>query len=120
MAGPSVRFCDSAAALARALAEVLPRPVVIVGMGHPRWVDWDPVPFKQLTVVGSHGRGLEPWKGGRTHTYHVVHDLMAEGRFPSDKLLTHVFPLDDYRTALDVLTHKGRHGAVHAALRVSS
>jgi threonine dehydrogenase-like Zn-dependent dehydrogenase len=45
---------------------------------------------------------------------------MAEGRFPADRLLTHIFPLEDYRTALDVLTHKSRHGAVHGAFRVSS
>jgi threonine dehydrogenase-like Zn-dependent dehydrogenase len=94
--------------------------VVIVGMGHPRWVDWDPVPHKQLTLVGSHGRGIETWQGARVHTYSIVHELMAEGRLPADKLLTHVFPLEDYRTALDVLTHKGRHGAVHAAFRISS
>lgn len=94
--------------------------VMIVGMGHPRWVDWDPVTHKQLTLMGSHGRGVESWKGGRVHTYQVVHQLMAEGRFPSDRLLTHVFPLEDYRAALDILTRKGRHGAVHAALRVSS
>ena len=94
--------------------------VMIVGMGHPRWVDWDPVTHKQLTVMGSHGRGTEQWKGARRHTYEVVHELIAAGVFPADKLLTHVFPLEDYATALDVLTHKGRHGAVHAALRVSS
>jgi threonine dehydrogenase-like Zn-dependent dehydrogenase len=94
--------------------------VVIVGMGHPRWVDWDPIPHKQLTVVGSHGRGIEDWRGAPRHTYEVVHELMAEGRFPADKFLTHVFPLEDYRGALDVMTHKARHGAVHAALRVSS
>ncbi len=94
--------------------------VVLVGMGHPRWVDWDPIPHKQLHVVGSHGRGLEEWKGARRHTYHVVHDLMARGVFPAERLLTHIFPLEDYATALDVLTHKGRHGAVHAAFRISS
>jgi len=94
--------------------------VVLVGMGHPRWVDWDPLPHKQLTVVGTHGRGLETWRGVRRHTYEIVHDLLAEGRFPADKLLTHVYALEDYRTALEVLTNKGRHGAVHAALRVST
>jgi threonine dehydrogenase-like Zn-dependent dehydrogenase len=94
--------------------------VVIVGMSHPRWVDWDPIPHKQLMVLGSHGRGIEVWRGARRHTYEVAQELLAEKRFPAEKLLTHVFPLEDYRGALDVLTHKSRHGAVHAALRVSS
>jgi threonine dehydrogenase-like Zn-dependent dehydrogenase len=93
--------------------------VMIVGMGHPRWVDWDAIPFKQLNVMGSQGRGIEEWRGQPRHTYEIVHELMAEGRFPSEKLLTHIFPLEDYREALDVLTHKGRHAAVHAAFRIS-
>ena len=93
--------------------------LVLAGMGHPRWVDWDPVPHKQLTIVGSHGRGIENWHGEPKHTYQVVHDLMAQGHFPADKLLTHVFPLEDYRRAMEVLTSKGRTHAVHAALRVS-
>jgi threonine dehydrogenase-like Zn-dependent dehydrogenase len=93
--------------------------VVLPGMGHPRFVDWDPLVHKQVTVMGSHGRGIETWRGRAVHSYTVVHDLMAEGRFPADKLLTHVFPLEDYRTALGVLTHRGRHGAVHAAFRIS-
>jgi len=94
--------------------------VMIVGMSHPRWVDWDPVTHKQITIMGSHGRGVEQWRGGRVHTYDIVFELTAEGRFPADKLLTHIFPLEDYPTALEILTRKGRHGAVHAAFRISS
>jgi threonine dehydrogenase-like Zn-dependent dehydrogenase len=94
--------------------------IVIAGMGHPRWVDWDPVVHKQITILGSHGRGIEFWKGARPHTYRVVHDLMAAGRFPAARLLTHTFPLEDYATAFDILAHKGKHAAVHAAFRIST
>jgi len=93
--------------------------VVLVGMGHPRWVDWDPVPHKQVTVVGIHGRGRETWRGAACHTYDVVHELLASGRFPAKKLLTHTFTLEDYAAAFDVLTHKGRHAAVHGAFRIT-
>jgi L-iditol 2-dehydrogenase len=92
--------------------------VVLAGMGHPRWVDWDPLPHKQVTVTGVHGRGLETWRGRRCHTYEIVHELLDSGRFPAEKLLTHLFDLEDYATALEVLSHKGRHGAVHAAFRI--
>ena len=94
--------------------------VVIAGMGHPRWVDWDPIVHKQITILGSHGRGIERWKGKRVHTYDIVFELAAAGRFPAAKLLTHTFALEDYATAFDVLTHKGRHAAVHGAFRVST
>ncbi len=93
--------------------------VVLMGMGHPRWVDWDPLPHKQITVVGVHGRGLETWRGVTCHAYHIAHELLASGRFPAKKLLTHTFALENYATALDVMTHKGRHGAVHGAFRIS-
>ena len=55
----------------------------------------------------------------RCHTYDIVHELLASGRFPAKKLLTHTFALEDYATAFDVMTHKGRHGAVHGAFRIS-
>jgi L-iditol 2-dehydrogenase len=93
--------------------------VVVVGMGHPRWVDWDPVPHKQVSVVGVHGRGRETWRSRPCHTYDIVHELLASGRFPVGKLLTHTFPLEDYAGAFDVLTHKGRYAAVHGAFRIS-
>jgi len=87
-------------------------------MGHPRWVDWDPIPHKQITVVGSHGRGIETWRGRRLHTYRVVHELMAEGRFPADRYSSSGKTCVSNRSALEVLTAKGRHAAVHAALRI--
>ncbi len=92
--------------------------VVIPGMAHPRRVDWDPFVHKQLTVMGSHGRGIERWRGKEMHTYRFVHELMLEGHFPAEKYLTHVFDLSDYKRGLDVVTHKGRHGAVHGAFRI--
>jgi len=46
--------------------------------------------------------------------------LHWDGRTGTAKLLTHTFPLEDYATAFDVLTHKGRHAAVHGAFRVST
>jgi len=92
--------------------------VVIPGMAHPRRTDWDPFVHKQLTVMGSHGRGIEEWRGKKMHTYKFVHELMAEGHFPAEKYLTHLFNLDDYKTAFDTMTHKGRHAAVHGAFRI--
>ncbi len=92
--------------------------VVLVGMGHPRWVDWDPVTHKQIHIVGSHGRGREVWRGREVHTYEVVHALMGEGRFPADRYLTHTFALEAYREAFDTLIRKGATRAVHGAFRL--
>ncbi|MDP6380607.1 MAG: alcohol dehydrogenase catalytic domain-containing protein, partial [Phycisphaerae bacterium] len=74
--------------------------IVLLGMGHPRLVDWDPVTFKQLSIIGTHGRALENWDGRRQHTYEITHELMRDGRLVTDGLLTHTFSLEQYKEAL--------------------
>jgi threonine dehydrogenase-like Zn-dependent dehydrogenase len=94
--------------------------VMIVGMGHARWVDWDPVTYKQLRIRGAHGRGFEkndPAGQGR-HTYEIMHELMLDGLVKTDGLLTHTFPLADYRHAFQTVLRKGPTGCVKAAFRV--
>jgi threonine dehydrogenase-like Zn-dependent dehydrogenase len=92
--------------------------VMIVGMGHARWVDWDPVTHKQLTILGANGRAYEPSDPARRHTYELVHEMMLDGRLPTDGLLTHTFPLSDYKQAFWTATHKGRTSCVKAAFRI--
>ncbi|MBN2582954.1 MAG: zinc-binding dehydrogenase, partial [Planctomycetes bacterium] len=92
--------------------------VVIVGMGHARWVDWDPVTHKHLTISGTHGRAREASDPERRHTYQIVHEMMLDGRIRTDGLLTHTFPLADYRDAFRTVTSKGRTRCVKAAFRI--
>jgi len=92
--------------------------VVVVGMGHARWVDWDPVTHKHLTLSGTHGRALEASDPQRRHTYQIVHEMILDGRLKTDGLLTHTFPLADYRDAFRTVTGKGRTRCVKAAFRI--
>ncbi len=92
--------------------------VVIIGMGHARWVDWDPVTWKHLTIMGVNGRAFEAADPARRHTYQIVHEMLLDGRLKTDGLLTHTIPLADYRSAFQVLANKGRTGCVKAALRI--
>jgi threonine dehydrogenase-like Zn-dependent dehydrogenase len=90
----------------------------IVGMGHPRWIDWDPITHKQLTILGAHGRAYEESDPGRRHTYRIVHEMMLDGRLKTDGLLTHTFQLADYRQAIETILDKARTGCVKAAFRI--
>lgn len=92
--------------------------VVIVGMDHPRWVDWDPVTHKQLQIIGVHGRAFESADPQRRHNYQMVHEMLQQGRLNTDGLLTHQFPLADYRHALRTVTNKSRTGCIKAAFRI--
>jgi len=89
--------------------------VVLVGTGHGVGVDWTPVWFRELTVLGAYGRGMESWRGRRGGTYSLGPELMQSGHLPTAGLLTHRFALADYRQAFATAMNKGRQGAVRVA-----
>ena len=91
--------------------------VMLVGTsGHQR-VDMTAVWLGELSVVGAYGRQVESWRGRPIGTYQLVHELLLTGRSEVGKLLTHSFPLPDFRRAFDVATHKGATECVKVALR---
>ncbi len=89
--------------------------VVLVATGHGRGADLTAVWFRELTVLGAYGRQEETFEGRRVGTYELVHELMRSGRLAVTKLLTHTFPLEDYKTAFHVAMAKARHRAVKVA-----
>jgi threonine dehydrogenase-like Zn-dependent dehydrogenase len=89
--------------------------VVLVATGHGRGVDLTPIWFTELTVVGAYGRQIEQHAGERIDTYALVHELMAAGKLPVGRLLTHTFRIGQYREALGVGLSKAAHRAVKVA-----
>jgi threonine dehydrogenase-like Zn-dependent dehydrogenase len=63
-------------------------------------VDLNPVYFQEVDLVGSKGHDVDEWQGRRRHTYEWVIDLIREGKFRHDGLITHRFPLKDYKQAI--------------------
>jgi threonine dehydrogenase-like Zn-dependent dehydrogenase len=89
--------------------------VVCVGTGHGGRVDLTPLWFRELSLKGAYGRQREHCGGRRVDTYALVHELMLAGRLKTDGLLTHTFPLGEYRQAFTVAMNKGAHRAVKVA-----
>ncbi len=89
--------------------------VVIVGTGRGGDIDLTPIWFRELNVKGAYGRQFEHFEGSRVSTYALVHRLMVEGKLDAAAMLTHKFPLSQYRQAFDVSLHKGRHQAIKVA-----
>jgi len=89
--------------------------VVLVATGHGRGVDLTPIWFRELTVIGAWGRQAEDFEGKKIGTYQLTHRMMVDGRLGARGLLTHTFPLADYRTALKVAMCKAEHKAVKVA-----
>jgi threonine dehydrogenase-like Zn-dependent dehydrogenase len=80
-----------------------------------RW-EWSPLYFKEIRLVGSNAFGIEEIEGVRRHGIQHYLDLVAAGRVDVSPMLTHTFPLSDWRDAFVALADQQRSGAVKVAL----
>jgi threonine dehydrogenase-like Zn-dependent dehydrogenase len=67
---------------------------------------------RELTVQGTVGYGMEWWEDERLHTYEVVQRLLVGTKAPVADIITHTYPLPQYRAALRAARHRGKSHAV--------
>jgi threonine dehydrogenase-like Zn-dependent dehydrogenase len=85
--------------------------VILVGIDFSLLrVDLNPIWYQEVDLIGSHTFGAEPDAGGR-HTFELVIDHLRAGRLTDAGLITHRFPLAEYRRAIDTALHK-KSGAI--------
>ena len=90
--------------------------VVVVGISpHLVKTDLSPVWHQQVDLRGSIGHGIEDWRGQRVHGYDLVIRWIRDGALPTDGLITHRFPLSQYKRAVATATDK-RTGAIKVLL----
>ena len=89
--------------------------IVQIGLGSTGKIDWTPLWFKELTMVGTVASSIEEYQGQRIRCFQLALDFMAQGKVDLAPLLTHSFRLDDYRRALAMNMNKSRHRLVHSA-----
>jgi len=70
----------------------------------------------EITVRGFVCYGHEAWEGGRAHTFRITHDLLVRSGAPVSDMVTHVFPLRQYRSALSVAANRRRSGSIKVLL----
>ncbi|MFQ5854645.1 MAG: zinc-binding dehydrogenase [Anaerolineae bacterium] len=81
--------------------------VVIVGIDLNRLkLDLTPVWYYEVDLLGSMASGAETWNGERLSTFELTARWFAEGKLTADGLITHRFPLADYRKAIETATDK--------------
>lgn len=74
---------------------------VLVGMpGVPKGVDWTAIWYKELQVLGTYAYGMEDFQGERLRTFDLALRLIKESRVDLAPLVTHKFPLAEYRQAI--------------------
>jgi len=72
---------------------------------------------RQLQLRGFLGYGREVWEGRERHTFEITQDLLRTGGLPADRMVTHIFPLTQYRDALRTAANRGRSGAMKVVLK---
>jgi len=75
---------------------------------------------RELRIQGYVCYGLEEWQGGRKHTFEITHDLLLETGAPVERMVTHDFPLAQYRDALSAAANRRRSGSIKVVLDPSS
>ena len=71
---------------------------------------------RELEVKGFLGYGLEDWRGARSHTFQITHDMLVETGAPVEAMVTHVFPLGEYRDALSAAANRRQSGSIKVLL----
>jgi threonine dehydrogenase-like Zn-dependent dehydrogenase len=89
--------------------------LVKAGVHGPTMWEWTPLYFKELSWVGSNAFGVEEVEGVRKHGIQHYLDLAAAGRVDLAPMLTHTFPLEDWREAFTVLATQADTGAIKVA-----
>jgi len=80
--------------------------VLLLGMGFPDGVDWTPVCFRELSIIGSNTHALVQHDGVEMPACEMTYRFIQEGKLDLAPLLTHKYPLDAYRQAFHDLMKK--------------
>ena len=105
--------------LAQSLGFASPRGrIVVIGCAAEfKKLDLTFVWARELRIRGAVGYGLETWRGEQRHTFEVAHDLLLETGAPVQNMVTHAYPLDQYRAALRAAANHRKSGAVKVVLQ---
>ena len=93
--------------------------VVLVGVNlHRMKLDVTPIWYQEVDLVGAVGHDVVDWQGERVSTFELAMQWIRTGEVACEELLTHRFPLDDYRRAFGVAVDKARHRSIKVAFEV--
>lgn len=104
--------------IAQSLRYAVPRGrVVLLGCAAQlRRLDLTFLWARELDVKGFVGYGRETFRGGSSHTFEVTQQLLTETRAPVERMITHTFPLSQFRDALRAAADRKASGAIKVLL----
>jgi threonine dehydrogenase-like Zn-dependent dehydrogenase len=91
--------------------------VVLVGVNlHRMTLDLTPVWYQEVDLLGVVGHDVVTWQGESLSTFELAMRCMGDGKLNTRGLLSHRFPLEEYRHAFAVAVDKDRYRSVKVAL----
>ncbi len=111
----------SGSTLHHALRWAKPRgTVILIGINAcPAPADCTAIWLREVDLLGSHGHGVETLEGKRLHTFGLVLEWITQRRLIPDGLITHRFPLNDYRKAIAAAASKLSSQAIKVVLELN-
>jgi threonine dehydrogenase-like Zn-dependent dehydrogenase len=85
------------------------------GVNAPERWEWSPLYFKEISWVGSNAFGFESVDGVRKHAIAHYLEMADDKRVDLSGMLTHTFPLDQWRSAFTSLATQDDSGAIKVA-----
>ena len=90
--------------------------VILVGMpGIPKNIDWTSIWYKQLRVTGAYTYGLETHNDEQIHTFTLGMRLLQKMEAHLRPLVSTLFPLQDYKRAIQTALNTGKTATVKTA-----
>jgi threonine dehydrogenase-like Zn-dependent dehydrogenase len=97
--------------------------VLLLGAAGVSEVDLTPIWYKEVALVGSIDHTVDAASapglagGADRHSVDRALDILAAGRLPHEVVVTHEFPLDDYRQGIEAAIDRGSSHAIKVVFR---
>jgi L-iditol 2-dehydrogenase len=93
--------------------------VVLLGLSGLVNVDLTPIWLKEISLVGAviHGPDPAPHGGSTAHSIDRALKILAKGSLPAEAVITHEFPLADFRQGVETALDRATSKAIKVVLR---
>lgn len=92
--------------------------MIFLGAAGITEVDLTPLWFKEVTIAGSFCHASDSYgPAGNVHSVDLALEVLASGALPHDLLITHEFPLENLREAIETALGRGDTGALKVVFR---
>jgi len=86
--------------------------VIIIGVEPSKRFEWTPLYFKEISIIGSNGFGIEEFEGRKMHAMEWYFDFIQNKGLDVSAIVTHHYAMQDYREAFMICYDQGKSGAV--------